>query len=822
MAQKLYELAIQLQGKLDGSLAGAMKTTQGHLKELENRVKDFQERQKKVGRLDAAYAANSEAARKLGGEMLKLKEKQSDISGYQAQRKATAETAKAWLAAKRELKALTAAYGKDKTDQNRKAMQAAAKQAKALEKAYGKNRTTLGKMEEKLSKAGINTRKLGEEQKTLADKLAHATREQERYNAAAERIAKGKVWWSGVTAKAREYAKTAWSAAKWTAGIASAMGYGAFRVTKSVAEAGDAAAKLGKKVRMSAEEVQKLQFVADLSGVKDFSGAMLTMTKNTDMAVKGQGKAVKAFKELRIDPRDLSKAGGAKALLAISQQLQNIRSEAQKTRILQGLFGDQWGEMAELFRQGPKAIQDAMKEAEGYGIVSNESAEKSEEFLDNITRMQRAIGGLKIAIGDELRPIINDIVMKITEWVAQNRELISGKVKEWVEAIRQRLPEIWAGVKKVAEYLGKLIGWATKGVDAVGGFENALSLLATFMMGQKFIGVITSTHQALSGLISAFNTAKGMDPSALPGAAGAAGAAGGAMKTGQFQAGGMGQAVQLAAVGVPLALEVADRYTKAHKAKEDAEFEEADLASQEKYVEAIQKALKTGYEGADISGLSPLYTKLAQSIIDSKQRAFIDSLMPAVQTLNEQNKGEKPVEREDVAEWGKTIAEAMRGSEEALKNLPAQLQGLVQIQMAQTPIAQNARGGHISSPRVSRLAERGPEEVVPLGEADRGVGLSRLFEAAHKMNVPIVDTDTETRVKFPEFPAPSKEASRGAESVTAGGSVSPNISYAPVFNISGENARDVAAQVENANRRSFGELLEAFRHERERFSYATT
>lgn len=816
MAQKLYELAIQLQGKLDGSLEGAMKTTQGHLKELENRVKDFQERQKKVGRLDAAYAANSEAARKLGGEILNLKEKQSDISGYREQRKATAETAKAWLSAKRELKALTAAYGKDKTDQNRKAMQAAAKQAKALEKAYGKNRTTLGKMEEKLSKAGINTRKLGEEQKNLAEKLAYATREQERYNAAAEGIARGKAWWSGITAKAKEYAKTAWSAAKWTAGIATAMGYGAFRVTKSVAEAGDAAAKLGKKVRMSAEDVQKLQFAADLSGVKDFSGAMLTMTKNTDMAVKGQGKAVKAFKELRIDPRDLSKAGGAKALLAISQQLQNIRSEAQKTRILQGLFGDQWGEMAELFRQGPKAIQDAMKEAERYGIMSNESAGKSEEFLDNITKMQQAIGGLKIAIGDELRPIINDIVLKITEWVAQNRELISGKVKEWVEAIRQRLPEIWAGVKKVAEYLGKLIGWAIKGVDAVGGFENALSMLATFMMGQKFIGVITSTHQALSGLISAFNTAKGMDPSVLPGAAG------GAMKTGQFQAGGMGQAVQLAAVGIPLALEVADRYTKAHKAKEDAEFEEADLASQEKYVEFVRNFSKTGYEGIDIGGLNPLYTKLAQSIIDNKQKAFVDGLMPAVQALNEQQKGKNPVKREDVAEWGKTIAEAMRGSEEALKNLPAQLQGLIQIQMAQTPIAQNARGGHISSPRISRLAERGPEEVVPLGEADRGLGLSRLFEAARKMNVPIVDTDTEAPFRFPEFPKPPQDASGGAEGAAAGDSVSPHISYAPVFNISGENAREVAAQVENANRRSFRELLEAFQHEKERCSYATT
>lgn len=90
------------------------------------------------------------------------------------------------------------------------------------------------------------------------------------------------------------------------------------------------------------------------------------------------------------------------------------------------------------------------------------------------------------------------------------------------------------------------------------------------------------------------------------------------------------------------------------------------------------------------------------------------------------------------------------------------------------------------------------------------------------MNVPIVDAETETKFRFPEFPKPPKEASGSAESAAAGASVSPNISYAPVFNISGENARNVAAQVENANRRSFGELLEAFRHEKERFSYATT
>ena len=775
MAQKLYELAIQLQGKLDGSLEGAMKTTQGHLKELENRVKDFQERQKKVSGLDAAYAVHGEAARKLGRDILDLKGKQSDISGYQEQRKATADTARAWLAAKRELKALTAAYGQDKTDQNRKAMQAAAKQAKALEKAYGKNRTTLGKMEEKLSKAGINTRRLGEEQKNLADKLAHATREQERYNAAAERIARGKAWWSGVTAKAKEYARTAWSAAKWTAGIATAMGYGAFRVTKSVAEAGDAAAKLGKKVRMSAEDVQKLQYAADLSGVRDFSGAMLTMTKNTDMAVKGQGKAVKAFKELRIDPRDLSKAGGAKALLAISQQLQKVRSEAQKTRILQGLFGDQWGEMAEMFRQGPEAIQKAMKEAEELGILSNESAGKSEEFLDNITTMQRAIGGLKITIGDELRPIINDVVLAVTEWVKQNRELINEKVREWVDAIRKRLPEIWAGIKQVAEYLGKLLDWFSKGVDAVGGFENALYLLTVFLTGSKLVGAISSTTKALSGLVSAYNMAKGINPAALPGVGGVAGAGGAAA----------GGAEGLLAAAAPALAGVA-----ALKVAHDVLYE---LNGGEKVQHEMYENVKS-YMGVNDGGQE--YDPLNNMWTFASPTPDVQTPPPVSTTVKDPD-----VKTEGVPEVNVTVK--------------------VDAQATNNPVSQNARGGHISSPRISRLAERGPEEVVPLGEADRGLGLSRLFEAARKMNVPIVDPATEAQFRFPEFPSLPQETSRGAESA-AGASVSPNISYAPVFNISGENAREVAAQVENANRRSFGELLEAFRHERERFSYATT
>ncbi len=69
MSRKLYELALEIQGKLDGSFAGAMKSAQGDLRALEGEVKSWQDRQKNVSGIDAAYVRASEGARKLGGEL---------------------------------------------------------------------------------------------------------------------------------------------------------------------------------------------------------------------------------------------------------------------------------------------------------------------------------------------------------------------------------------------------------------------------------------------------------------------------------------------------------------------------------------------------------------------------------------------------------------------------------------------------------------------------------------------------------------------------------------------------------------------------------
>ncbi|MBQ3802022.1 MAG: hypothetical protein II837_17215, partial [Treponema sp.] len=123
MSQKLYELALEIQGRLDGSFASAMKSAQGDIKTLEAETKAWQDRQKKVGGIDAAYIRAREGARKLSGELVGLKRQQDAISRYQGQVQAISQTAKAYKDAQKQVKALSAAYAKDKTKENKKAMQ---------------------------------------------------------------------------------------------------------------------------------------------------------------------------------------------------------------------------------------------------------------------------------------------------------------------------------------------------------------------------------------------------------------------------------------------------------------------------------------------------------------------------------------------------------------------------------------------------------------------------------------------------------------------------------------------------------------------------
>lgn len=786
MAQKLYELALEIQGKLDSSFSGAMKSAQGDIKALEGEVKAWQDRQKNVSGIDAAYVKAREGARQLGGELAKLKKQQDAVSEYQSQRKATTEAARAYRNVQREVRALTAAYAKDKTPANKKAMQEAAKQAKALEREYNKNKNTLTKMGEKLKAAGVDTRNLSGEQERLAQKISNATKEQERYNRAADRVTLHKAFWADLTGKVREYSGHVMSAVKWTAGIGTALATGAYMVTKSAAEKANEAAKAAKKARTDAETYQKIEFIASLSGVKDIETALVTMNRNiSEVATKGKGKAADMLNRLRFNTKEFLDMNAEEKLIALSEAFQKIESESNKTTIAKAFFGGQEAEMREFLRNSPEQIRAFMREAENLGLViKNEDATAAESFIDNVDRLQRSIQGLKNTIGIELMPVFDDIVKRTTAWIQENREFVGKEVKEWADWLVKKLPDIWEEFKKGTSALGDFLEVVSKCVDKVGGFSNVLLGLGAIWGTKKIVGGIEWAGGWLGKYFPAAGTATaaGTAGSALAGgaattattaAAGTTSAAAAGTATTAAASGGVLSALSTALMNLPLAGILGGTaylaLTTPEEAKKQALAEAGDFGltpswmreerpKTDAFVDAMMKLAEQrqisvsrediqneqGRLTANLQGqttsrwfMSDEVSRLLDAALEERA-----SLLPMFDELNEQAKLD--VKREDVAQYSVQLMECVRGNEQAIRDLPERLRPILEVlRPAQSAIVEHhARGGFISTPTVSTLAERGGEMVIPTADADRGLGLSRLFEAARKLNVPVVPAET--------------------------------------------------------------------------------
>jgi hypothetical protein len=132
----------------------------------------------------------------------------------------------------------------------------------------------------------------------------------------------------------------------------------------------------------------------------------------------------------------------------------------------------------------------------------------------------------------------------------------------------------------------------------------------------------------------------------------------------------------------------------------------------------------------------------------------------------------------------------------------------------------HARGGLISTPTLSTLAERGSEIVVPLGEADRKFGLFNLAMAARKLGIPRTDTTNPTR-KIPEFPKIKIPESPRNGIMSPRSEVTQNITFAPNIQVTGDNAEEISRSVTEKMRAQFPQFLQEAQEAAERVAYGT-
>lgn len=257
---------------------------------------------------------------------------------------------------------------------------------------------------------------------------------------------------------------------------------GMYSLVRVYTDAGDEAAKAAQKAGISTAAWQEMAYAASLSDVtnEQLAGGYQKLNKAMVGAATGGKKQTAAFKQLGIAVKN--SRGELKAsdevMLEVAEAFSKMPEGAQKTALAMEIFGKSGAALLPLLNGGKEGLKMTRREAEELGLVMGEEAAKgSEEFNDNITRLQARFKGLGMIVGGALLPAFSDLTAMFSGLIDENRALIRTKVAEYAEKIRAAMPKIKAVIERVVGLLPKAVGlfekiagWLGLGGTAAAGF----------------------------------------------------------------------------------------------------------------------------------------------------------------------------------------------------------------------------------------------------------------------------------------------------------------------------------------------------------------
>jgi hypothetical protein len=245
---------------------------------------------------------------------------------------------------------------------------------------------------------------------------------------------------------------------------------------------------LSEQTGIAADELQRLSFAAKI-GDADLGTVVRSirfMQRAQVEVTNGNKKVVAMFKTLGLSATDSSgKLKDAKDFLIESADaFKNLKTPAERTALAIKLFGRAGVGMLPMLANGAKGIRDLMKEADDMGIIMGKDlTDASDDYLDNLARLDYMYAAIKQSVGTELIPVLLDLTTGIVKWWKVN--------KDWIKL----------GVSKTFDAVGKSMRGLSVIFGVIGG--GIKDLLGAFSpTGQKMLLAIAGIKALQMGLIS--------------------------------------------------------------------------------------------------------------------------------------------------------------------------------------------------------------------------------------------------------------------------------------------------------------------------------
>lgn len=265
---------------------------------------------------------------------------------------------------------------------------------------------------------------------------------------------------------------------------------------------GDLAAKIGA----SAQDLQKFQYAALMSGSsgEDLAGAVEILGKNLGQVASGKNKAIpEMFKQLGVSLYDAN--GHLKTATELLPEIANcMRSQetaTQKSYIATTLFGKSGQGLIQMLEQGSEGLNELANDAEHLGIVLEDDVlDVAGEYDNAMNRLQTSLQGVQFAIAQKVLPVLTPLVESLTECIAANREWIATSIADIAKDVANALKQI-----DFKACITGAIDFAKKSYelfDSLGGLKTvAIAVGAVFAL--NFATSLISTISSIAGVAKA-------------------------------------------------------------------------------------------------------------------------------------------------------------------------------------------------------------------------------------------------------------------------------------------------------------------------------
>jgi hypothetical protein len=304
---------------------------------------------------------------------------------------------------------------------------------------------------------------------------------------------------------------------------------GIVTLANTFAETGDKVAKTSARLGIDIEAYQGLSYAMKQSGlsIEEFDGALEKFNLTVRQGAAGNEAMQKQLAAIGLSANKLAGMKPEQAMERLSDYMQSLSNDAERTRVAVTLFGKTAGpKMMAAMKQGSTGLQMLMNEAKSLGaVLTEEQAHQSESYIDAMNRLKTSVTGYKNQfIGGAIGPLteaFDHLKDAVVEQMPAIHEI--GKAfGQWLGDVVRRLPEIIAKIKEFGAWVKNTV---TRIKDFAGGWKNLAKILA----GLAIAPTLISGLKVIWSFGNLINTAIGAWPKILakiaPAFAGISGAA---------------------------------------------------------------------------------------------------------------------------------------------------------------------------------------------------------------------------------------------------------------------------------------------------------